>query len=65
MAISTLGRAGISLYMATCAGLVRPILSQPFNLAGSFLMTDLAILQNILMFFVVEGNTGVFGRQCY
>jgi hypothetical protein len=52
--------------MATLAGLVRPILAKPFNLAGGvFLMTDLAILQRILMLFVVEGNIAVFCGQGY
>jgi len=65
MAFATLRRTDIFFCMTTLAALVRPILVEPFNLAGFFLMTDLAILQGILVFFVVEGNIAVFGGQGY
>ena len=44
VAFTTLGRAHSFLCMTTFAGLVRPILAKPFNLAWVFLMAYLAIL---------------------
>ena len=63
MAFATLGRAHVFLCMTTFAGLVRPILAEPFDLTRALLMAHFAILQRFLVLLVVEGNIAVLGRE--
>jgi hypothetical protein len=63
VAFAAFDRTGFFLLMATLTGLVRPILAEFFDLARALGVAGLAVLQQFLVLFVLEGDIAVPGRE--
>jgi hypothetical protein len=61
--LGALGRTGSFVRMAPLTGFVREVLAEAFDLARPFLVTNLAVLQLLLMFLVLKGDVTVFCRK--
>ncbi len=62
VAITALGGTAL-LGVAAFAGLVSPVLAEPFDLPGTFFVADLTVLQQFLVFLVVKSHIAVLGGK--